>query len=423
MEPNTNNLQILIIPFFVYLTFDNLGDTDGNTGLTLSMIATVVANVSGLMNGGLHLFFRSNIITTIAPRDKMAEYERQQLKYKIRKADPGEYDFSAHVLQPVGGPRSLQRTESQQSLVQYNKEDLSSLESQPTRTYDYPPNPLKSNGVFPATSIPRAPEPAQLPQLQTSALERSTPQRRPSTSYSLFPNNAANTASVTILPPTTYSPVEAATNQFNFEPLQPPPSFRSRHRRESSAVSSATVQIGLRFSNVDDMPPMASTMIKNAKKVHNLDCPKTIRPSPLASSGAHESAIDDDDAYEEPVSPTGTTKPVSLPSRDPTKDSRMKTLPPVPRIIALAQTDSMIKDANNNNSDNDEDEVMTLSSAVYRPESPIRKTPSPRGVGFDIPQRSNTTAGAVGVRQPRSPPPVVRTRGNSDAAQARGDWI
>lgn len=388
------------------------------------MIATIVANVSGLMNGGLHLFFRSNIISTIAPKDKMAEYERQQLKYKIRKADPGEYDFSAHVLQPVGGPRPVERTgtgflptESQETLVRYGKDYESSIESAPPRPYVYPPNPLKSNSVFPATSMPRAPEPAQLQEPQTPAPSKGGfPQRKPSMSYSLFPNNndASNTVSVTILPPTTYSPKEQA-HQFNFETLPPPPSFKSRHRRESSAASSATVQIGLRFSNVEDMPAMASTMIKNAQKVHNLNCPKEIKPSPLASSAAaDESAIDDD----EPASPLGPYVPVSSLSRKAAKDPRMKTLPSLPRVVgvvALAQTDSMIKD--------DADEVMTLSSAVYVPESPIKKTPSPRGVGFDIPQRSNTTTGVQG-RPPRSPPPpVARSRGNSDAVQARGDWI
>ena len=70
---HTDSIQALIVPFFLYLTFSNPIDDDGNLGLTLSMIATVVANVTGLMTGGLHLFLRSNTIGTIGPKNKLAD--------------------------------------------------------------------------------------------------------------------------------------------------------------------------------------------------------------------------------------------------------------------------------------------------------------------------------------------------------------
>lgn len=390
------------MPFFVYLTFSNLGDTDGNTGLTLSMIATVVANVSGLMNGGLHLCFRANIISTIAPRDKLAEYERQQLKHKIRKADP-EYDFSSVVLQPVSAPKSLPRMDSEETLVKrYEKEEENSNNG--LSIYGHSPKPLRLNGVFPPITIPRAPEPAELP---TATPTTGFAKRRPSTSYSLFPNNnSGNTASITILPPTTYSPTENNAKQFdesNFA-LKPPPSIKARHLRNSSMASSATVQIGLRFSNVADMPPMASTIVKNAEQVHNLDCPKALRPSPLTSfTPANESA-----------SPLEPSSPTTGSPRDPMKDLRMKTLPPVPRQVTLVHTKPAL-----NGEDN---EITTLSSAVYSPDSPTKKVPSPKGVGFQFPppKRTNTTP----VQSlSRSPPPSARSRGNSDAAQSRSDWI
>ncbi|KAK9799277.1 hypothetical protein AB5N19_04633 [Seiridium cardinale] len=393
--------NILVVPFFVYLTFDNLGDDDGNTGLTLSMIATVVASSSGLMNGGLHLFFRSNIISTIGPRDKLAEYERQQLKHKIRKADP-EYDVSSHALQPITGPKSLHRVDSEETLVKrYEKDEEASIEAPSTSNYGYSPQPLRSNGVFPAISIPRAPEPVELPMATPST---GFPKRRPSTSYSLFPSkNPANTASITILPPTTYSPIENNNSSFDdSNTLKPPPSIRvGRHRRDSSMASSATVQIGLRFSNFADMPPMASTIVKNAEQVHNLDCPKSARPSPLTVFTPEN----------RPATPSEPPSPIStVSSRNPVKDARMKTLPPVPRQVTLIQTNT---DGNN--------EAPTLSSAVYRPDSPTKKVPSPKGVGFQFPgpKRTNTTP----VPTPSGSPPPTRTRGNSDATQGRGDWI
>lgn len=393
-----------MLPFFVYLTFNNLGDTEGNTGLTLSMIATVVANVSGLMTGGLHLFFRSNIISTIGPRDKFAEYERQQLKYKIRKPDPNDYEYSGHVLQPISTPQTLRRMDSEESLMRYGKEEEASVESPPGRTAAMlveATNPLRSNAVFlPAASV-RAPERAQLPLASSGAMHS----RKPSSSYSLFPNkNLGNTSSVALLPSTTYSPIEGSNpfDDFN-EPLQPPPSIKpnGRHRRDSSMMSSATVQIGLRFSNVDDMPPMASTMISNAERVHNLDCPKEIRPSPLAAF----TVADDASPTAEPSSPVTRTGS----RRDPVKDARMKTLPPVPRAISFADRQSRL-----------EEEPLTLSPAVYRPDSPTRtRVPSPKGVGFNVPKRSNTTPVQPLASSPRPP----RNRGNSDAAEGRGDWI
>ncbi|KAI0122822.1 hypothetical protein BJ170DRAFT_599496 [Xylariales sp. AK1849] len=398
--------NILMTPFFIYLTFNDLGDTDGTTGLTLSMIATVVANVSGLMTGGLHLFFRSNIISTIGPRDKLAEYERRQLKYKIRKPDPNEFDASGLVLQPVeqpGNARTLRRTESEESLVRYEKEEEAAIESQPTQTYGFDgPNPLRSNSIFPAASIPRAPERAQLPS-PTRLTGIHT--RKPSTSsYSLFPSkDTANTTSVALLPSTTYSPI---SNNDRFEDfsstLKPPPSIKAtgRHRRDSSMASSATVQIGLRFSNVEDMPPMATTMVKNAANMHNLDYPQATRPTPLASF-----ELADDSPF-----PSQPSSPISSSSRDPIRDARMKTLPPVPRPIAPVEVEPR------------KDEQLILSAAVYRPDSPSKvKVPSPKGVGFNFPQplRSNTTPVQI---ESRSPPPP-RNRGTSDAAQGRGDWI
>jgi hypothetical protein len=393
-----------MLPFFIYLTFNNPDDTGEDFGLTLSMISTVVANVSGLMTGGLHLFFRSNIISTIGPRDKLAEYERQQLKYKIRKPDPNGHEFSGHVLQPISSPQTLRRIDSEESLIRYGKEEEVSIGSPPNRaisTLEEAANPLRSNAVFLPSSNVRAPERAQLPSASSGGMHN----RKPSSSYSLFPNkNVGNTTSVALLPSTTYSPISGSNpfDDFN-EPLQPPPSIKpnGRHRRDSSMMSSATVQIGLRFSNVDDMPPMASTMVSNAERVHNLDCPKAIRPSPLAAFAP----VEDDASSTEPSSPV--TRSGSR--RDPVKDARMKTLPPVPRAITLVDRQSRR-----------EEEMLTLSPAVYRPESPTRsRVPSPKGVGFNVPKRSNTTP----VQPLASSPPPPRNRGNSDAAEGRGDWI
>ncbi|KAH8652389.1 hypothetical protein BX600DRAFT_553774 [Xylariales sp. PMI_506] len=389
--------NLLMVPFFVYLTFNNLGDTTGNTGMTLSMIATVVANLAGLMNGGLHLFFRSNIISTIKPRDKLTEYERQLLKGKIHKPDPNDDYSSSHPLQSISGPKSYPPSESVESLVRYGKGSEPSIRSSPSPNIGgSSPKPPSSGDPFPPISItiPRAPERVQFasaapaPQIQV---------RAPSQTYPSYPSeNRQNTASITILAPTTYSPIDEKTKPSpfgDFEELQPPPTI-GRHKRDSSLVSTATVQIGLRFSNFEDMPPMAGEMVRNAEQVYNLVSPREVKPSPLATS----EIPDDRGSTASPLDSTISAWDL------------MKTLPPVPRAEFAARLKAAeTKDAG------------ILTSAVYRPESPTKnKIPSPKGVGFNVPKRSNTSPVQNEVR---TPPPSSRSRGNSDAVTRNGDWI
>ncbi|KAI1391043.1 uncharacterized protein F4822DRAFT_170951 [Hypoxylon trugodes] len=384
----------LIVPFFVYLTVSTSFSDDGNSGLTLSMISTVVANLTGLTTGGLHLFLRSNTIGTIGPKNKLAKYERQKMKRQTRAGGINGMDFNG-MLQPVPGPQSIAKTESQENLVDEKGNDMERGESPYYRASlqlsPRSPDPLRSNAVFEAADIPRIPEPIQVPPTPSAI----THNRKPSASYTLFPSkNQGNTASVALLPPTAYNPntqANLAPPSFPFgdpnDTLKPPPSIRppwSRHRRDSSMASSATVQIGLRISNVADIGPMNPKVSTEAERVYDLECPQkdepanTYRPSPLATYSAL------------PQSPA------------PSRDSRMKNLPPVP-----AQSEEQKKDC-------------TLSPLVYDPNSPTKsRTPSPRGVGFGVPRRANTTP----VQDPPSRVPS-RNRGNSSsAAEYRSDWI
>ncbi|KAK8135827.1 hypothetical protein PG984_003767 [Apiospora sp. TS-2023a] len=411
--------NILMIPFFLCLTVSTPSSGDSDMTLTLSMISTVVSNISGLVTGGLHLFLRSNTISTIGPRDKQAEYERQKLKHKIRGPSPSDDYFSSQIEKPVGGPRprTLKQAESQENLVPATREvEEAAIESQPNEHFNFgnfgQPNPLRSHAVFtPTSNEPRAPEPAQLPATQ----ETSGNGHNRSRSYSLFPgsnnattstNNNPNTTSVALLPTTTYNPeinLHRATPDADaedlyediYETLKPPPKMGfARHRRDSSMVSTATVQIGLRFSNVNDMPPMANSVVTDAERerVHNLEYPHpAVKPSPLSNtpSGNAESSRSNED------------------NDDPFVDSaRYQTPEPKDDEPTLGG--------------------FTLSPTVYSPNSPSKnKTPSPRGVGFNVPiKRSNTSPMHS---EPSSPPPQPRNRGNSDAAaetkDARSDWI
>jgi hypothetical protein len=389
-----------MVPFFFNLSFFDQRSPDSQA-LDLSLVASVVANVSGLMTGGLHLFLRSNTLSTIGPKDKWEESDRQKLKRDIRVWGPGSggssSNYSSRTVQPVSAPRPLQRTNSEETLI-HEKEEEAMIESPTSLTYEKT-NPLRSNAVYAMATPPRAPEPARITTSQTPRAHAQT------SSYSLFPDksSAASTKSVTLLPATTYSPggstiASLAKAPDAFDALKPPPSFQGRHRRDSSMVSSATVQIGLRFSNVEDMPPLNSRYFQDTHKVYNLDCPNarnesgssSMRPSPLNTLHANKAQDDEEYDYDE-----------SIYSRDPEKDAKMKTLPPVPNSAAAKDVDLA---------------PLMLSPTVYKPESPTSRTklPSPKGVGFNAPQRSNTNRGS-----PTTPSQAMRSAGGA----TKGDWI
>lgn len=414
----TKRSQCFMIPFFFVLAFaDQSAPGNGAQTLTLSMVGSVAACVSGLMTGGLYLFLKSNTLSTIGPKNKAGEYERQRMKHTIRRAASGDPNYTNHMMQPVAAPGNLRRMDSESSLISKEKEDEAALDASrsPTASSRYDseqPNPLRSNAVYPSTTIPRAPEPAQISSGIGHMRKRS---------YSLFPNNGPSTkSSVTLLPSTTYLPnanPRTRDAQAALDALKPPPSMRNlamgRHRRDSSMISSATVQIGLRLSSVDDMPMPPSIPNRTNtpdSDVLSLDCPKERaklhgkRPIPLNTTPT--AAVVNAEA-----APPASS---SSPKRDPVKDARMKTLPPVPR------PGESVPDVADDDDESRYEEEETLSPTVYNP-SPTKRVPSPKGVGFTLPQ-TRFNGGS-----PRSPPgkaPPRRGTGDAPAQPATTkDWI
>ena len=394
--------QGFMIPFFFVDSFAD-GRGQNANALTLSMVASVVANVSGLMTGGLYLFLKSSTLSTISPRDKIGEYENRRARYKITRYESNDPDDDGNedgqVMNPVTGSRGLRRVDSEASLISMGKDeeayDAKSIKSAMTKNGRRSPDSLRSNKFASVVSalMPKAPEPARIPPAAPASHIRKR-------SYSLFPRNTvASKASMVLLPSTTYSPANA---------LKPPPSMANlanmRHRRDSSLVSSATVQIGIRLSSVDDIPPLAQTKIAtNDNVVHTLDCPNVLKELDLLSpkrAGAMG------------ASPTTPALPFAvageIPTRDPVKDVKMKTLPPVPKINSQVPKAEPAQDE------------FTLSPTVYSPNTPTKvKLPSPKGVGFTVPAPK-----AAGSSPPRSPP---RRGGTGDTTpvptDAKGDWI
>ncbi len=399
-----------MVPFFISLTVTNPMDSGSNISLTLATVSSVVANVSGLLTGGLYLFLRSSTISTIGPKDKSAEYDRQKLKYNIRLQGPDRAEVDGgQAAQSESSPFGA--SESHVNLFAVGKgypfetrTNSMALNSNPFVATDY--NLPNSQAGLNSAVMPRAPEPAQV---STSTRPHS---RRPSMSYSLFPSDQPNANSATLLPSTTYSPNSNAgisDPKFSYSrdsnsTLRPPPllgpeGFR-HHRRDSSLASSATVQIGLRFSNFNDVGPMSTKNSIEMERVHTLDCPDgsapgfSQRPGPLARAQQPEPIVLNAGSAgnrPEPAETAKTQPQVSAPS--PSQPS------PGP----------------------------TLSPTVYTPPGsavpPTRgRIISPKGVGFNVPRRINTTPEQSSSSSSTVPAPL-RLRGYSNADKGKEQWI
>jgi len=368
------------------------------------MVASVVSNVSGLMTGGLYLFLRSNTLSTIGPKKKLGDGERTRRKQQIRRFRPG--DGGAHMMHSANTDYDLRRMLSDASLISssaYDKEEEATLVGRGSPVYGMPqskrPNPLRSNATYPLEDLVKVPQPARTGSSGSS---------RGKSPYSGVP--VPETKPLTVLPATIYTPGQTAkTNRFDFSTLKPPPSIRNltvgRHRRDSSMASSATVQIGLRLSNVEDMPPLNPVL---DKKVYAIECPNLIpkptdtakRPTPLTLAAPRPSISDSASEYSV--------------DRDPGQEAKMKTLPPVPQPSEAKKTEKQQAE---------EDDGPRLSPTVYqpKPQSPAKQTkpPSPQGAGATSPLRSASSAA-------RSPPPRAQANGSPRRAPGTdkgGDWI
>jgi hypothetical protein len=346
------------------------------------MIASVVANVNGLLVAGLHLFLRSQNSASIG--HNLGENEHHKTKSEPHEDDAG----STHALHLVNSSNDRARSDSITSLL---------------RAVDAQDGQRPSSPTFrPKVTIPQAPEPTQPP-------SETSPSHMRKQSYSLFPNNPF--ASAAVLPATTYAPTPTATKPLR-DTYRPPPIVKPwlgrGHKRDSSIVSSATVQIGIRFSNVDDFQP------GRPSDVNDSDRPEAVLgPSPLAQSEARSVS-----GYVEPE-----ILPEPLFARRASRDVRMKTLPPVPKDESSAsKVESDEESSYSERSEgSDQGGLITLSPSVYTPqETPQRnnstkttRMPSPMGVGFSTPASRNNgekhapprpSAGAATTQVPSNKP-------------------
>ncbi|TAQ87056.1 hypothetical protein B7494_g4621 [Chlorociboria aeruginascens] len=396
-----------VIPWFASLAF-------GGGNIKLSMMATVVLNLSGLMTGLLQLFLRSNTaMTSFGPKSE-GMYDPR--KYHIRIWGPNELAFGNHLVDPVPRPEltdsrtSLMDIESRRSsratLVAFEKGRFISMDALNSPTVE---SPMKYSPKALTMSPVSIPEPAMFsPQSRTHSRKQS---------YSLFP------VSSPLKPATSNIPATPPSN--NFPVLELPPRLHvsgilSRspgHRRDSSIASSATVQIGLRLSHappseedIQNLPPALPSTIYNAAnarpasplplkiQTHNLTPSSVPTRSPLRPSPLIYSTF----------SPSPEVTPIEV---SPALEVN-KTLPPTPKVGVPT---------NGFNIGTSQQDKLKLSPDVYEPE----KRKSRRGSPLIVRQ---TPLKGTPLGSPSSPPPrPERSNSGGGRLPARGrengQWI
>lgn len=362
-------LQALLAPFFYSITF---GDENGSADypMELSTVASIVANLSGLMTGGLYLFLRGgrkltnpfNIRNSLEDRQYNQQDEKQAIK-DLAGPDQRHRDSSPSVYSHEDGSR-WQTNAAHES----------------TSTYPYG-----------AGNLIDANNPSFYPTIANQQTEDFGAQNKARhserSSYSFFSQGSGSgVPSTTLLPSTTYTRESGKMSPAS-KMLMPPPLFTSSnvgmHQRNSSVGSSATVQIGLRISNMIDMQGRRPSK------------PHSPRHTPLRSPAA--ALTPNHSCTAAPRSPLAAPAIPSGHSRNESNGSDLnKDLPRTP-----PESPAQVK----------QKEPCQLSPTVYEPQRqpPKARLASPKGVGFHMSPID---------RAVNSPVPVT-----SPTAQGNPGWI
>ncbi|KAF2097500.1 hypothetical protein NA57DRAFT_77757 [Rhizodiscina lignyota] len=320
-------LHILILPFFIQAI---LRDFDKN--LSSSRVAEITLFGQGIIISLIHIFLRTNALRT-AIRPIQAAWSPTR---KFRLFGPSDLEI-VNISPPVNllGPREAEYYWNENEKSNTPREFRFPDEKTPFQTEDLYTIPRsgdeQTRWPLPADPLPtpRTPAPASISSPTQPSMTTANHRRKP-TNYSLFPSEAedgprlpaavysptssaaeksrtpdsprqpvqvdrsistildsyrassiasptsAGPEPLTLLQPTTYTPVESrrpqATDPLFLQPPAPSFSFPS-HRRGSSASSSATVQIGLRLS----MAPSAIAAPATASMISTSAGPSGLR--------------------------------------------------------------------------------------------------------------------------------------------------
>lgn len=341
-----------MIPFFASLTIHNDMEVSQLRG-NLSMAAMVATNLTALTNGGLYVFLRTCHRSNIGRKGYFEmdreKQQKQTRRRQVRKSLMAE-TYTNQMEQPVSLPPRVYQSDSpsganRQSMVAESQIGLAQTSSA-TGSVNSAGSPNRSHARKASYSVFPQQQPPPPQQQQTPAL---------------------NAKPLSILPAATYTPPtlargeSAEVNDEDLEAMEidiirrdissllpPMPGFVPSHQRDSSMGSSATVQIGLRLSNVNDMPRTADG--------GGLSYLQERMPTPRPTSSIYPQTVRSTAvvAAREPVSPRSSVRVGSTVWVDPAKQ-----LPPAP-----------LQPSKKERKQKERDSQMLLSPTVYSPDGP-----------------------------------------------------
>ncbi|TWU78356.1 hypothetical protein ED733_008626 [Metarhizium rileyi] len=333
----------------------------------LSMVTGVVSNLTGLMTGGMYVLLRSSKMGKLGPKGYY-EFESQRSARRPNSSVPHSFIFTRQMEQPVPLPTQLSPAKGPTRSIHTTQDVELGLEP----TDEFASGEPRMAGSVPGESVIGV---ATTTPVVIPSQEPTRP--RKNSAYSLFSRETstfdANSAS--LLPATAYTPSnkDQLPNPFDDDPFLSPPTIRfsGRRTRELSFGSSATVPIGIRVSNINDMAPIQSFY--------------EVPPFPRA-------VCSDGTVSGVPVPPVPDT--LAVPDETAAKEAKDKQLPPVP--LSLMKEGQSVKMA---------DEEVRLSPTVYTP-----------------PQRT-PRKGRDKVTSPTSPSPGPRHNSEGYPPVDEAEWI
>ncbi|KAL7816892.1 hypothetical protein V8C44DRAFT_347895 [Trichoderma aethiopicum] len=347
-------LNGLMAPFFFSISAQNpLALT--KMQLSLNMVGSVASNVSGITFGVLYLFLRSRKMQKIGPLGHVELGSPTREKYNESWRETQIYN--TQIDQPVS-PVDVLESRRSMSILGSGGETAKLT--------------IGKSGSPAAAHVKSSPS-GDVTDHSSLAVVSPTQfvTRARKDSYSLFPNQREALESqprgATTLPSTTYMPDApmAETERMRhmnemFGELLPPPAIRvsgaPRHNRESSLVSSATVQIGLRVSNLEDAARLQNSIYLSPK-----------RPSSPIRPGTSSSNVSQIEQFSSAATSRRSSVEMSIGLSE-------STYSPV-----LATVEAKSKE-----------QPMMLAPAVYQPGSPLNSLERNRKSVDSIP----STAGA-----------------------------
>ena len=338
------------------------------------MVAGVALTVSGLVHGFLHLILRANA----ARMAIMPIQTPWQSKRSFRLFGPNDLEACQNISRPLAlVDHKDEDLEAAYTEKEFDLDSDASLRPETARLDSDELQQALTDDINSWSSIKDQQGVALTPPLKVSSHKHAG-------SYSLFPTAASADT----------RPISTPSEEERSNSLLPPrPFFGRRHKRDSSAASSATVQIGLRLS----LAPSSTAFPRIHSITHALTSPRSPRspkspksprsfppkspispatPSPLRSEVSHET-----DSTIAPLPTTIFTRPkrtVSLKHPPPHIVTQMKAADPMPAepTPVLLTSRRYLDNVRNSGNGSPQAAAPSISEVLY-PEAPngLRQNP------------------------------------------------